>query len=684
MHFNVKNAIFCTKNAIVIAQKINYYNNSETIYKIKRKGNFMRNVILINGDWKFIKSDVAVETAPQAEGMNLNLPYTWNGKDGQDGGDDYYRGTCTFVKTFAKPEFLQSETVYLEFKGVNSSAEVWLNGEKVAAHDGGYSTFRVEIAKYLKEENVLVVKVDNGKTEKVYPQTADFTFYGGIYRDVNLVVLNKNHFDMDFYGAYGLKIDPKVNGSDGELCVTAYITGEGVAKITLLDADGNTVACGKSGEKLTVKNVRLWSGLKDPYLYTVKAELILNGETVDEVTKNIGFRTFKIDPKKGFFLNGESYPLRGVCRHQDRPLIGNAIDKSIHEEDMALIKETGANTIRLAHYQHDDYFYDLCDKEGMVVWAEIPYISRHMPEANADTVNQMKELIYQQYHRASIVVWGVSNEITMFNKHRKDMLNQHYILNDLCHEIDPSRLTTLACYAMCGPFNKVAHITDVVSWNLYLGWYVPFKFLNNLWFGLFHTVYPNRCIGMSEYGAEGMPNLHAVNPRRGDNTEEYQAEYHEYMLNFFEKRPYLWATHVWNMFDFAADARNQGGEPGMNHKGLVTFDRKTKKDAFYLYKAYWSESPFIHLCGKRFVNRTGKKIKVTVYTNQTEVELYNNGKLIAKKTGKRVFRFTVPMEKENELVVKSGSLSDSGKVVFVKQKDPAYSIIKDKNKNWQK
>ncbi len=385
------------------------------------------------------------------------------------------------------------------------------------------------------------------------------------------------------------------------------------------DADGNVVASGKSGETLTVPDARLWNGVVDPYLYTVRAELTAGGTVVDAIEQRVGFRAFSFDPKKGFFLNGKSYPLRGVSRHQDRPNKGNALSRADHEEDMAIIKEIGANTIRLAHYQHDDYFYDLCDKAGMIVWAEIPYISRHMPDANDNATQQMRELICQQYNHPCIVTWGVSNEITMHGKHRKDMLAYHRKLNDLVHELDKTRPTVMACFAMCGPANKAAHITDIVGWNLYLGWYVPGFFLNDLWLRLYHTMYKKSCLAFSEYGAEGMPNLHSEHPKRGDNSEEYQADYHEYMLECFERHPYLWGTYVWNMFDFAADARNQGGEPGMNHKGLVTFDRKTRKDSFYVYKAYWSKEPVLHIAGKRFINRTGGSTVVKVYSNLDDV-----------------------------------------------------------------
>ncbi|MBR7186907.1 MAG: DUF4982 domain-containing protein [Clostridia bacterium] len=634
----------------------------------------MRKYINMNADWLFTK--------PENESIAVNVPHTWNNLDGQDGGDDYWRGTCTYEKRFAAPERGADERVFLEFKGVNSSCKVILNGVEVASHDGGYSTFRAEITEQIQEENTLILEVDNSKTEKVYPQTADFTFYGGIYRDVNLVIVPEKHFDLSFYGAPGIKVDATVVGSDGTVAVTGYANGGEIA-VEIYDGD-TLVAEGKSGETLTVANAKLWDGIKAPNLYKAVAKLYEGGELLDEVSANFGFRTYAIDTKKGFILNGRPYPLRGVCRHQDRKAIGNAITRAEHEEDMQLILETGANTVRLAHYQHDDYFYDLCDKYGLVVWAEIPYISRHMPEANENTVSQMKELIYQQYNHASIVCWGVSNEITMFHRHTKDMLAQHKILNDLCHEIDPARFTVLACYAMCAPFNRVGKITDAVSWNLYLGWYVPGLFLNKVWYWFYRLLNGKRVFGMSEYGAEGMPNLHAVKPKRGDNTEEYQFIYHEYMLKFFEKHPEFWATHLWNCFDFAADARDQGGEPGMNHKGLITFDRKIKKDSFYLYKAYWSEDPFVHLCGKRFVNRTGNKLEITVCSNQPEVEVLVNGKSLGTKKGSKVFRFTTTMEAKNEIEVRAGALTDAGTVIKVEKPDPAYILKKTNTKNWQK
>ena len=638
----------------------------------------MREITKIMKGWEF--------TGPDGTTTTVDLPHTWNARDGQDGGNDYWRGTCIYRTRFAAPQFnTASQQVWIQFDGVNASAHVVLNGSPVCNHDGGYSTFRANITELLRDENELTVEVDNSKNDRVYPQKADFTFYGGIYRDVSLMVVSKNHFTLDYFGGPGIRITPTVQGADASVQVTTWHDGEGEVSIELLDAAGNTVATGKGPDiNLTIFNAHLWNGVKDPYLYSCKARLVVNGTVEDETTTRFGVRSFKVDPKKGFFLNGKSYPLHGVSRHQDRKGLGNAITREMHDEDMALIKEIGANTIRLAHYQHDQYFYDLCDEVGMVVWAEIPYISEHMPNGRENTISQMKELIIQNYNHPCIVCWGVSNEITISTKDKKDMLDNHRQLNDLCHEMDKTRLTTLACYAMCGPFNRSAHITDMVSWNLYLGWYVPGFILNDLWMGFFHLCFPNRPFGYSEYGAEGMPNLHSTHPHRGDHTEEYQAKYHEYMLRCFKRHPWMWATHVWNMFDFAADARDQGGEPGMNHKGLVTFDRKTKKDSFYLYKAWWSDEAFVHICSKRFVERTGSTATIKVYSNQSTVALYVNGNKVGEQTGEHVFTFKVPLNGELHIQAVAGDRTDESVIRHVDTPNPEYKLHKTKSKsaNW--
>ena len=638
----------------------------------------MRTIYKLNEyDWTFTYHDGSKQ--------KVKIPHTWNNLDGQDGGDDYFRGTCTYDVDFLAPIYGARERVYLQFDGVNASARVVLNGAEVMCHDGGYSTFRCDVTEHIRSSNHLTVYVDNSVNDCVYPQKADFTFYGGIYRDVKLIVVNAHHFDMDYYGCPGIAVTSTVEGTDGRVNVRTYANCEGEVSVVVYDAVGTVAAKGRGFDAdLVIPNVHLWDGIDDPYLYTCTATLSVNGHAVDMVTAKFGVRSFYVDPQKGFFLNGRSYPLRGVCRHQDWKGLGNAITKEHHDKDMELIREIGANTIRLAHYQHDQYFYDLCDKYGMAVWAEIPYISEHLPNGRDNTIEQMKELIVQNYNHPSIVTWGLSNEITISTKDKKDMLDNHHVLNDLIHQMDPTRPTTLACYAVCHPFHKVAHITDLVSWNLYLGWYVPGLFLNDIWVDFFHKVYPNRPIGYSEYGCEAMPNLHSSKPRRGDHTEEYQAVYHEYLAKFIDERPFMWATHIWNMFDFAADARNQGGEPGMNHKGLVTFDRKIKKDSFYLYKAYWSKEPFVHLCGSRYVDRAEAVTTVKVYSNQKQVTLYANGTEIGTQTGEKVFTFRVPLQGEVELKAVAGDCTDTSFVRRVDKPNPAYKLRKGEGNggNW--
>lgn len=631
----------------------------------------MRKIQTLNQNWIFTYFDGTKQ--------KIDIPHTWNNIDGADGGDDYRRGTCIYEKDFSMPEKNESECVYLEFEGVNASAKVILNGNCIMTHHGGYSTFRCDITDYLKQDNHLTVEVDNSVNDTVYPQKADFTFYGGIYRDVKLITLNKNHFDLDYYGGCGIEVSCKVDDNNANVRVRTWHNAEnGTVKITLKDALGVTVATADGTDtNLKIENAHLWQGIDDPYLYNCTAELSVGGITVDSINTNFGVRTYYVDPDKGFFLNGKSYPLRGVCRHQDRKNLGNALLNCHHEQDIEMIREVGANTIRLAHYQHAQYFYDLCDKYGFVVWAEIPYISEHMPSGYENTLSQMKELIIQNFNHASICFWGISNEITISTKNKKDMLKNHRDLNRLVHSLDATRPTTLACYAVCSPFNKVAHLTDLVSWNLYLGWYTPFMFLNDLWVDFFHKIYPNRALGYSEYGCEAMTNLHSSHPYRGDQTEEYQCVYHEYMLKFFERKPFLWATHLWNMFDFAADARNQGGEAGMNHKGLVTFDREIKKDAFYLYKAYWSKEAFVHICGRRYKDRVESITDVKVYSNCDEVTLYANGKKIASKKGNKIFNFRVMLSGETEIIAKAGNCADQVVICKVNKPNLNYKLKKD-------
>ena len=620
----------------------------------------MRTVLNFNAAWAFGKG-TALPTAMPTDWEQVNLPHSWNAIDGQDGGNDYFRGTSHYAKTFAKSELPEAQQYYLELRGANSSADVYLNGKLLAHHDGGYSTWRVNMTEAMAEENLLVVAVDNAANETVYPQMADFTFYGGLYRDVNVICVASSHFDLDYFGGCGLMVTPAVEGDKATVALESWVSGakDGqIIRYTVTDAAGAVIATAE-GQKaeVVIENVHRWHGRKDPYLYTAKAELVEGDTVVDTVSTRFGCRTFEIDANRGFILNGEEYPLRGVSRHQDRWGIGNALLPEHHTEDMDLICEVGATTIRLAHYQHDQFFYDLCDERGMVIWAEIPYISKHMPTARENTISQMKELVVQNYNHPSIVVWGLSNEISIGGSD-EDLLENHRILNDLCHEMDKTRLTTIAAVSMCKMDDPYLQIPDVVSYNHYFGWYGGDTSMNGPWFDKFHATHPTIPIGCSEYGCEAL-NWHNSDPRQGDYTEEYQSFYHEELIRQLFTRKYMWATHVWNMFDFGADARAEGGENGQNHKGLVTFDRKYKKDSFYAYKAWLSDEPFVHLCSKRYIDRVEDVTKVTVYSNLPEVELFANGVSVGKKAAEdHFFYFEVANVGETKLEAVAGEYRD--------------------------
>ena len=646
----------------------------------------MRTKFSINNDWKFSKNCSGHTHLPDA--VTVTLPHTWNATDGQDGGNDYFRGSCLYTKTLVRSELPANDRYYLEILGANSSADVYLNGVHKAHHDGGYSIWRVDITDSLNEECEVAIVVDNSPNDRVYPQMADFTFYGGLYRGVNLIAVSDSHFDLDYYGAPGIKITPEINGADATVEVEVYATElkEGETFVyTLYDKDENELDKIVSKDKkvnFLIKNVHLWHGRRDPYLYCCEAEIVAGEEVVDNVCSRFGCRTFKIDPDNGFILNGEEYPLRGVSRHQDRLGIGNALLPSHHEEDIALIMEVGATTIRLAHYQHDQYFYDLCDENGLVIWAEIPYISKHMPTGRENTISQMTELIAQNYNHPSIVVWGLSNEITISGSD-PDLLENHRILNDLAHKMDKTRLTTVAAVSMAKMDDPYLQIPDVVSYNHYFGWYGGETSMNGPWFDKFHATHPRIPIGCSEYGCEAL-NWHSSTPFQGDYTEEYQSYYHEELIKQLFTRKYMWATHVWNMFDFGADARAEGGENGQNHKGLVTMDRKYKKDSFYAYKAWLSTDPFVHICSKRYIDRVEDVTKVTVYSNQPEVELFVNGESIGKKAAEdHFFYFDVPNVGETKITAVAGECRDESVIRKVDEMNQDY-VLKEQGAilNW--
>ena len=646
----------------------------------------MRKTILMNDNWVFEK---------EGKKEKISLPHTWNAIDGQSEGD-YYRGRCKYEKEFLRPEIAKGSRIYLEFRGVNSSCDVEVNGRKVISHDGGYSTFRVDVTDDLKEKNTLTVYADNSPNDRVYPQKADFTFYGGIYRDVYMVIVEEGHFDLDYYGGNGFLVTPKLDGKDATIEFKAYTT-KNVSKVEVevYDAAKNVVGTaelsGEDGEfsgSLEIKDVHRWNGLKDPYLYKAKAACYVDEKVTDEVSARFGCREYSFDPEKGFFLNGESYPLHGVSRHQDRAGVGNALTKEMHEEDMNIILSVGANSIRLAHYQHDQYFYDLCDEKGIIAWAEIPYITVHMPGGRENSISQMKELIAQNYNHASIICWALSNEVSLQGV-TEDLLENHRILNDLVHEMDPSRVSAMANLFLLETDSPLVTLPDIRGYNLYYGWYVGEVEDNDTWFDDFHKEHPEIVIGLTEYGADSSIKLQSPKPEKGDFTESYQALYHEHMLEMFSTRPYIWGTYVWNMFEFAAAGRDEAGDPGKNHKGLVTFDRKTYKDAYYIYKAWWTDEPFVHLCGKRYHDRIEEVTEIKAYGNVDAVAIYVDGEKKAIVEGNHVFKLELPISGKhiiNAFAVMDGvenkEISDRMEIEKVSEPNPDYFISADKVKNW--
>ena len=583
-----------------------------------------------------------------------------------------------YEKEFFRPDWFGE--IVLEFAGAAMSADVFVNGAQLAHHDGGYSTFRVNITDALVPgNNKVTVSVDNSENDRVYPQKADFTFYGGLYRDVQLLLLPPEHFEVCKDGTPGIKVTPVVKGSAAEVTVETWQNGEGTVSFRFGDevytAESRN---GHASVTFPIENVHLWDGVNDPYLYSIEAQF---GE--DVIAARFGCRSFSFDPEKGFLLNGHSYPLRGVSRHQDFLGVGNAITLQEQMLDMELIREIGANTIRLAHYQHAQEFYDLCDEYGMIVWAEIPYITEHMPNGRQNTLDQMRELITQCYNHPSIVCWGLSNEVAVHGI-TEDLMQNHILLNDLCHEMDKTRPTTMAHPFMLEHESPLIQITDIGSYNLYFGWYMGTLEQNDSFFDEYHEKYPKRIMGFSEYGADANVRFQTAHPEQGDYSEQYQCLYHESLLGTIRRHPWMWATHLWNMFDFAADGRDEGGAHGLNQKGLVTFDRKIKKDAFYLYKATWNkEEPFVHICGRRYVDRTEQETEVRVYSNQHQVTLMVDGQKVDELEGETVFVFKLPISGRHTVKAVADSCQDEITVCKVDRPNKAYCLGKTGSvSNW--
>ncbi len=655
----------------------------------------MREIISLNENWtlSFPKGDHATE--------QVNLPHTWNAVDGNDGNGSYLRTTGVYTRTFTAPKQpREGGRTYVEVLAAALNSTVKVNGQVATTHEGGFSIFRADVTDLCHEgENELTIEVSNEDTPSMYPSSADFTFYGGLYRGVNLISVPNAHFDLDYYGGPGMMVTPVPTEDGGaNFTIKSFVTNPAddlTVMYSIEDCFGREVASAVRGSADTevtiyVPDAQLWS-MDEPNLYTVVATLQRNNEEVDEIAANVGVRSFKVTPDEGFSINGVPTPLRGVSRHQDRVFEGNALTAEEHYDDAMLIKELGANTIRLAHYQHSQDFYDACDEIGFAVWAEIPFISvfKKGEGAHKHVMEEMKELIIQNYNHPSIMFWGISNEI-LIGGISQELVDTHHDLEKLCKELDPTRLTTIAHVSTTPVNGPMHHITDLESYNHYFGWYGGKMEQNGPWLDQFHAEHPDICIGISEYGCEGIINWHSNTPQCKDYTEEYQALYHEHMAQVFEDRPWVWASHVWNMFDFGCAARNEGGVSGRNNKGLITMDRKTKKDSYFVYQAYWTQTPMVHIAGRRHAQRAGETTEIKVYSNQDTVVLYVNGKEVGQQTAHRVFKFNAALnEGFNTIVAVAGDVKDSITLEKVAE-EPGYYTLPEFNErqegvaNWFK
>ncbi len=634
----------------------------------------MRMIQDLSKDWLFSKtcSEVPCEWPVSGNWECVTLPHTWNAVDGQIG-IPFDRGAYWYVTRFTKPQQpTAGGRVYIEVGAASLVGEVYVNGKFATRHVGGFSAFRADVTDLCHEgENVLAILCDNRASDKVYPQRADFTFYGGLYRYVHVISVAEGHFTLDDLGSLGVYIDAVPEGDAAKVTVRAGIDGvknpEQIS-VEITDEDGEMVseawaAADKNVTvKLTIPEAKLWDGTEEAHLYHARLRLVSYNEVLDEVETDFGVRTFAVDKEKGFILNGREYPLHGVCRHQDRLYEGNALSQEETYEDACLIAEMGANCVRLAHYQQSQDMYDACDELGLAVWAEIPYFATSWDDdAHAAAVNEIKEMCAQNYNHPSIFFWGLSNEILISGNDNPKLLGCHEDLQKAVKSIDRNRLTVIAHEYAAGWDHPLHEISDVEAWNHYFGWYRGnFDDLGK-WADEYHAKYPDRRVAISEYGCDALLTYHSENPVKMDYTEEYQAMMHEAALEVFSTRPWIWGTFVWNMFDFGSFFRKEGGTKGRNNKGLVTMDRKIKKDSFYVYKAWLGKEPFVHIDGRRFYERPGKTTTVTVHSNLNEVSLYVDGVLFGTKTGSHSFTFeNVPLSEAGSAVTaRSGHAADT-------------------------
>ena len=613
-----------------------------------------RHVVCLNENWSFRFS----HQVNKGTARRVDLPHTWNAQDALSGKVDYKRGIGNYEKRiFIKPEY-QGKRLFLRFEGVNTVASVFVNRKYAGEHRGGYGAFVIEITDKVDygKENSVLVRVNNAEQLDIMPLVGDFNMYGGIYRDVNLIVTEKVCISPLDYASSGVKlIQDSVSNEYAKVRNVIQLSNGRNAdskldlSVVVKEGDKTVKSFSSSVVVPAGKNItheipmefnkpHLWNGMEDPFMYRVEVSIKENGKILDIVSQNMGLRYYNVDPEKGFFLNGKHLQLKGVCRHQDRAEIGNALRKEHHDEDLAIMLDMGVNAVRLAHYPQDEYFYDLMDRHGLIVWAEIPFVGpggyedkgfvdSEMFKENGK--QQLIEMIRQHYNHPSICFWGLFNELKEYGDNPIEYIKE---LNEVAHKEDPTRPTTSAS----NQGGAINYITDVIAWNRYDGWYGGNPGTLGAWLDDLKKKNPNIKVGISEYGAGAsiyhqQEELKQPNPSGWWHPENWQTYYHIENWKIISSRPFLWGSFVWNMFDFGAAHRTEGDRPGINDKGLVTFDRKVRKDAFYFYKANWNKSePVLYIAGKRCDRRSSNVQTIMAFTNQPEAELFVNGKSYGK------------------------------------------------------
>ena len=662
----------------------------------------MEKRINLNEGWNFRKEN--------EDWKKVTIPHTWNGDDGQDG-TGMWRGKGIYEREFLISKEELMKVLFLEVGAASLVSKVYINHRHVYTNTCPYSMYRIPINEYIvAEKNILSIEVDNSHTDEVYPYMADFSFYGGLYRNINIIVAEKIHFDYLDASRDGVYISAKqLNEKIWNLNIQGSIINEDTecrAVISSKLVDENNIVCEKKTEiylkkhvdvsmDIFVENPHLWNGVKDPYLYQVITTVEVDGEVVDERKIPFGFRNIQISSEDGCFLNGEHIKIRGVARHQDFGNLGYAITEKEMKQDIEIIQELGANSVRLSHYQHDDYFYKLCDEKGILVWAEVPFISTPPTneEAFVNIKEQMERLVKQCYNHCSIYCWGVQNEISVPGENEA-LYNYVREMEQYVKNLDSTRYTAQANIYSVENTSVLNRLTDIVGYNLYYGWY--YKTIPELQVRLdsFHSECPNIPLFVTEYGVDTNPIYHSYNPVVKDYSEEYQLMFCNNAIRAFEERKFVIGSYVWNMADFGSENRDEGGRKGQNMKGLVTMDRKLKKDAFYLYKAYWSKESFVKLAGSRFVNRHKEENSITVLSNLLRLQLFVNGELMEEKDNvEQITQFQIRLPKmgQNEIHVKgfdeNGNIYEDNMVLNrVIEEDKSYKAEKKDNRvvvtNW--